>query len=72
MSAPTPTARQLVDAVLGRTIQTSTRFPSDALATRVEAALAILARYRPAQNSGSYDGALLVEEIQGALDGRQA
>ena len=41
MSAPTPTARQLVDAVLGRTIQTGTRFPPDTLAARVEAVLAM-------------------------------
>jgi len=44
MSAPTPTARQLVDAVLGRTIQTGTRFPPDTLAARVEATLALHSR----------------------------
>ena len=34
-------ARELVDAVLGRTIQTGTRFPPDTLAARVEAVLAM-------------------------------
>jgi hypothetical protein len=45
--------------------------PFFTLAARVEAALAILDRYRPAQTSGSYDAALIVQKIQRALDGEK-
>jgi len=40
--APTPSARELVDDVLGRTIHAGTRFPPDTLATRVEAVLELI------------------------------
>jgi len=73
-SAPTPTysARELISRRDRPGLAGSLDMPFFTLAARVEAALAILDRYRPAQTSGSYDAALIVQKIQRALDGRQA
>ena len=73
-----PTARELVGSQIGRC--RDGRGPDDSgqcgcpgglLAARVEAALAILDRFRPPPISGCYDTALVVGEIRRALDGRQ-
>ena len=63
-----PTARELLTRVA---MTPAHMMPADMLASRVEEVLTILDRYRPAKYSGSYDAALVVGEIQRALDGRQ-
>lgn len=67
----TTTAREALDLMKGPNPVYSGNYHrgADLLAVRVEAALAILDRYRPANYSGSYDAALVVGEIQRALDG---
>ena len=65
---PTPTARELLDRLAATDVVHPER---QQLAARVEAALAILDRFRPPPISGCYDTALVVGEIRRALDGRQ-